>query len=218
MPIRERFENRKVAGQALGVALKDRLRDPELLILGLPRGGVPVASEVAKILQSPLDVLNVRKLGVPGQPELAMGAIAEDGTEVLNESLIRSLKISDEAIDSTRVREMATLKDRSARFRGNRPALDIAGRTVVVVDDGLATGATMEAAIKLLRVKRALHIVVAVPVGPAGTTARFRKQADDCLCLLEPDDFQAVGQWYERFNQITSDEVCQLLAEATVRH
>lgn len=217
MPRLQRFENRQEAGKALAEALKRRIEEHDVLVLGLPRGGVPVAAEVAQALNAPLDVLNVRKLGVPGQPEVAMGAIAEGGTRVLNESLIRALDISPRDIDRISALEQTTLEERAARFRGNRPEPEISGRIVVLIDDGLATGATMEVAIKVLRAQGAGRIIVAVPVGPAGTAARFSTQADDCVCLLEPSNFQAVGQWYERFTQVSSDEVCRLLAEANGR-
>jgi predicted phosphoribosyltransferase len=179
--------------------------------MAIPRGGVPVAYEVAKALAVPLDVIVVRKLGLPGQPELAMGAIASGGVRVLNEDVVRALRIPERTIDSVAALETAGLERRERSYRGERPAEDPTGRTVILVDDGLATGSSMQAAIAALRARGAASIVVAVPVGPPSTCLEISRLADELVCLKHPAFFAAVGEWYADFNPTTDDEVRQLL-------
>jgi putative phosphoribosyl transferase len=185
-----------------------------VLVLGLPRGGVPVAWEVARALGAPLDVCLVRKLGVPGHEELAMGAIASGGLRVLNDDLICQLGIPERAIDDMTRRETAELERRERLFRGDRPEPVIAGRTVIVVDDGLATGSTMRAAVTALRSAHPARILVAVPVGASDTCAELKRVADDCICAATPEPFFGVGAWYLDFEQTSDDEVRQLLQQA----
>lgn len=207
------FKNRATAGRALAEALAREPLDADAVVLGLPRGGVPVAAEIAEALGLELDILNVRKLGVPWHPELALGAIAEDGTRILHQDLIRDLNISAEDIEAIAAREQETLKRRTEIFRGTEREADIKDRQVILVDDGLATGATMEAAIKAVRHRNPNRVVVAVPAGPAGTARHFGQLADACICLEEPANFQAVGLWYETFDQVSDEEVSRLLQE-----
>jgi len=205
------FKNRVTAGRALADALAREPLEANALVLGLPRGGVPVAAQIAQALGLELDVLNVRKLGVPWHPDLALGAIAEERTRVLHKDLIRDLNISAEEIETIAAREQETLKRRSESFRGTRPEPGVKGRQVILVDDGLATGATMEAAIQAVRHREPNRVVVALPVGPAGTARHFGQLADACICLQEPANFQAVGLWYETFGQVNDEEVSRLL-------
>jgi putative phosphoribosyl transferase len=183
---------------------------PGLLVLGLPRGGVPVAAEVAKALSAPLDVLVARKLGVPAQPELAMGAIAA-GVRVVHQAVVDALAIAPGVIDAVAAREGAEVARREESYRAGRPPLDVAGRTVVAVDDGLATGSTMRAAVAALRARGAGRIVVAVPVGARETCQDLAGEADEVVCALTPAGFHAVGQWYSDFTQTTDDEIRALL-------
>lgn len=206
-----RFSDRIDAGRQLGDALADYCDRPDVLVLALPRGGVPVGAQVAARLNAPFDVWLVRKLGVPGHSELAMGAIAAGGVEVLSHDLIRELGIPPAAVQQIAVRERLELERRERLFRGDRPSPAVAGRTVILVDDGLATGATMEAAIASLRASAPAAIVVAVPVGAADTCERLRRVADRVVCLSTPPFFNAVGQWYDDFSQTTDDEVRQLM-------
>lgn len=185
-----------------------------MIVLGLPRGGVPVAEEVAKLLGVPYDVFMVRKLGVPGHEELAMGAIAEGGISVLNLALIRSLSIPDARVDHVALREQTELDRRAQTFRGARQAPHVTGRTVILIDDGLATGASMEAAILALRAQEPARIVVAVPVGARETCDRLSHVADEVVCVDMPEPFYAVGAWYDDFSQMTDDEVVMHLASA----
>ena len=184
-----------------------------MLILALPRGGVPVGVEIAKAPHAPLDVLIVRKLGVPGQEELAMGAIAADGMQVLNEPIVRTLGISGHAIDSIAAKERVELERRERLYRGGRPAPEMANHTVILVDDGIATGTTMRLAIAVLRKQRPARIVVAVPVAPVSTCEEIQQQADEVVCLLTPEDFMAIGVWYEDFTQVSDAEVRGLLEQ-----
>jgi putative phosphoribosyl transferase len=207
----ERFANRVDAGRQLGKCLDAYVGRSDVIVLGLPRGGVPVAGEVARHLQAPLDVFLVRKLGVPSHPELAMGAIAEGGVEVLDERLIRDLAIPRVSVDEIAKRERLELDRRDRLYRGARPRPNVAARTVIVVDDGLATGATMEAAVLALRQLGPATIVVAAPVGAPETCARLRKHADRVVCVQTPSDLGAVGQWYDDFTQTTDAEVRQLI-------
>src|SRR5213082_1546329 len=208
------FENRAEAGRQLAEKLIKYAGRDDVIVLGLPRGGVPVAYEVAKRLNVPLDVFIVRKLGVPGFEELAAGAIASGGVRVLNEDVMRALPNADEAIESVTARETAELERREQSYREGRPAPDLRDRVVILVDDGLATGATMRAAVKALRQRGAAKIVVAVPVGPPDTCHEIEEQADETVCLSMPEFFQAVGQYYADFSQTTDEDVRELLTSA----
>ena len=187
-------------------------RRPEVLVLALPRGGVPVAFEVACALRAPLDVFLVRKLGVPGQEELAMGAIATGGVRVVNDSIVRHLDIAPEVIDAVAAREQGELERRERAYRDERPAPDVRGRTVILVDDGLATGSTMRAAALALRQQGPARVVVAVPVASREACEEFRGEVDDIVCAATPEPFMGVGRWYEDFAQTTDEEVRELLA------
>ena len=183
-------------------------------MLALPRGGVPVAFEVAQALCVPLDVFIVRKLGVPGHEELALGAIASGGVRVLNHNVADNLHIEEEVIDAIARQELAELHRREKLYRADQPPLDVRGHTVILIDDGLATGATMRAAVAAVRQLDAARIVVAVPVASADTCAEFETEVDEIVCPLTPQNFNAVGQWYDDFTQTTDDEVRELLAQA----
>jgi erythromycin esterase-like protein/adenine/guanine phosphoribosyltransferase-like PRPP-binding protein len=209
-----RFSNRADAGRLLAAHLTEYAGRSDVLVLALPRGGVPVAFEVASALAAPLDVFLVRKLGVPGHPELAMGAIAAGGVEILNEALIRDLGVPAALVEQTAVRERLELERRDRLFRGGRRPAIVRDRTVVLVDDGLATGSTMEAAIVALRQQAPGVIVVAVPVGARETCDRIRRIADRVVCLQTPEPFNAVGLWYDEFEQTSDDEVTRVLAAA----
>ena len=209
------FRDRAEAGRILAEKLVVYAGRPDVLVLALPRGGVPVAFEVARALDVPLDVFVVRKLGVPGHEELAMGAIASGGVRVLNEDVIQvcpPLRV----IEAVTARELEELGRRERSYRGDRPALQVRGRTVILVDDGLATGSTMRAAIKALRRLGPDRIVVAVPTAAPSTCAELGLEADECICCITPDPFYAVGVWYEDFSQTTDREVRDLLKRATV--
>ena len=208
------FANRTEAGRLLAEKLFKYAGRDDVIVLGLPRGGVPVAYEVAKRLHAPLDVFLVRKLGVPGFEELAAGAIASGGVRVLNEDVLRALPDAEQTIESITARETAVLERREQHYREGRPAPMLHDRVVILVDDGLATGATMRAAVKALRQRDAAKIVVAVPVGPPDTCREMAQEADEVVCLSTPVFFQAVGQYYEDFSQISDDEVRELLARA----
>ncbi len=208
------FRNRQQAGQRLARQLSTYAGNPKVLVLALPRGGVAVASEVARALRAPLDVFVVRKLGVPGIEELAMGAVASGDVRVLNESVVKQLNIPEEVIDEVAAEELAEVKRRERAYRGNQPTPVVSGRVLIVVDDGLATGATMRAAIKALRLQQPERIVVAVPVAPGETVEEIRAEADEVVCLMTPLLFWGIGQWYEDFAQLTDDEVRILLAQA----
>src|SRR5436853_6125241 len=208
------FRNRAEAGQQLADRLEEYAGRDDIIVLGLPRGGVPVAYEVAKRLRAPLDVFIVRKLGVPGFEELAAGAIASGGVRVLNEEVMRAIPYAEEAIEAVTVRETAELERREQIYREGRPSPELRDRVVILVDDGLATGATMRAAVKALRQRGAAKIVVAVPVGPPETCKEFEEEADEVVCASAPEFFQAVGQYYEDFSQTSDDEVRELLARA----
>jgi predicted phosphoribosyltransferase len=210
------FRDRSEAGRRLAERLDAYAGRPDVLVLALPRGGVPVGYEVARALEVPLDVFVVRKLGVPGHEELAMGAIATGGVCVLNEDVVQALRIPDRLIEAVAAREFRELERRERAYRGARPAPDVRGRTVVLVDDGLATGSTMRAAVAALRRLGPARIVVAVPTAAPSTCDAFRREADECVCDITPDPFHAVGVWYEDFAQTTDEEVRDLLARSAV--
>jgi len=208
------FLDRKDAGRQLARKLQAYASDPRVLVLGLPRGGVPVAYEVAQALHAPLDVFLVRKLGVPGQEELAMGAIASGGVRVLNAQVIHALRISSVVIDSAAAAQMRELERQQRAYRGDAAFPSLAGRTVIVVDDGLATGSTMRAAVRALRQSHPARVVVAVPVAAPDTAESLRREADEVVCVDTPHFFEAVSLWYERFSQTSDDEVRDLLEAA----
>jgi len=209
----ERFRDRVEAGELLGKAVAERVRDrTNVIVLALPRGGVPVGYEVARALGAPLDVFIVRKLGVPGHEELAMGAIASGGVRVMNDDVLRHVPISRNAIEAVSARELIELGRREKSYRGSKPPLDVRGRTVIVVDDGLATGSTMRAAVRALRQEQAGSIIVAVPVAARETCEAFLGEVDDVVCLRTPHPFEAVGLWYDDFTQTTDEEVHERLA------
>ncbi|MEH1939661.1 MAG: phosphoribosyltransferase [Nostoc sp.] len=209
-----RFKDRRFAGQVLAKELAAYTNRPDVVVLGLPRGGVPVAFEVAKALDAPLDVLVVRKLGVPNQEELAMGAIASGGVRIVNEYIISQMKISDEVIARVAVQEERELDRRERLYRGNRPLRDLQERTVILVDDGLATGATMWAAIMAVRKQQPAEIVIAVPVAAPETCQELKAEVNEIVCISAPSPFHSVGLWYDNFPQTTDEEVCDLLAKA----
>lgn len=207
----ERYADRRAAGAALAEALTRYAGRPDVLVLGLPRGGVPVAAEVARALQAPLDLLVVRKLGAPGQPELALGAIAPGGVRYVDGVLVTRTGTSAAALAAVEAEERRELERREVAFREGRPAQALRGRTALLVDDGIATGATMIAAVRSARAGGAASVVVAAPVAPAGCSARFASIADDVVIPWEPEGFVAVGQWYRDFPQLTDAEVTRLL-------
>jgi len=208
------FKDRVDAGRKLAKKLLKYANRSDILILALPRGGVPVAFEVAKELNVKMDVFIVRKLGVPGNEELAMGAIASDNIIVLNEDVVRSFQISKQTIDAVAARELRELERREYIFRGKRPKLSISDSTVILIDDGLATGATMNAATAAVKTKNPTKIVIAVPTGAPDTCRSFEGKVDEVICVATPEPFYAVGAWYEDFSQTTDEEVCELLEKA----
>lgn len=209
------FANRSRAGRALANKLMRYANRSDVIVLALPRGGVPVAFEVAAALNAPLDVFLVRKLGVPGHEELAMGAIATGNVRVLNESLVEYLEITEELIDRVAAREQRELERRESQYRGSSPPLNVSGQTVIVVDDGLATGSTMRAAVKALKTLGPAEIVVAAPVAARETCESFRDEVNaTCICVITPEPFLGVGLWYRDFSQTTDEEVCYLLDQA----
>jgi predicted phosphoribosyltransferase len=216
------FIDRADAGQRLAERLRDYARQnaaahTSILILALPRGGAPVAAEVARLLHCSLDVFVVRKLGVPGHEELAMGAIASGNVLLLNEEIIQSLKISTTAVEEVVARETQEVQRRERLYRHSRPPLEVMEKLIILIDDGLATGYTMRAAIAALRKRKPYKIVAAVPVAAQPTCEEIRKEADAVICLYVPFDFVAVGQWYRNFSQTTDEEVSNLLDEAASR-
>lgn len=217
------FEDRQEAGEKLARALRerypgrragegDRAAEPPL-VLALPRGGVPVAAAVARELGAPLDVLVVRKLGMPGREELALGAVASGGAQVLNDDLVRALRVPQQELERVLEEELVELRRREREYRGPRPPLDVGGREVVVVDDGIATGATMRAAVSALRSAGAKRVMVAVPLASTEACRELARLADEVVCLETPEPFNSVGQWYRRFDQTTDAEVVRALAE-----
>jgi len=208
------YRDRRDAGRYLAAKLADYAGRPDVLVLALPRGGVPVAYEVARALDVPLDLFLVRKLGVPGHEELAMGAIASGGVRLLNEEVVRGLRISPEVLDRVAATESAELERREREYRGDRPAPDVRDKTVIVIDDGLATGASMRVAVAALRQQHPARIVVAVPIASPVTCAEFRDEVDEVICAVTPEPFYAVGIWYDDFSQTTDEEVHDLLRRA----
>ncbi len=211
----QRFRDRTEAGQRLATKLAEYAHRPDVLILALPRGGVPVAFEVARALQAPLDVLIVRKLGVPGEEELAMGAIASGGVRVLNNDVVQMLASPDEVINKVAAREQHELERREHLYRGDRPTCEVRDRTVILVDDGIATGATMRAAVAAVKQLHPARIVMAVPVAASATCEEFAGQVDELVCVSRPESFFAVGFWYEHFPQTTDEQVRALLEQAS---
>lgn len=209
-PLKDRTEAGRLLGEKLA-AYSDR---DDVVVLGLPRGGVPVAFEIAKRLNAPLDVFIVRKLGVPWQEELAMGAIASGSVRVLNNDVVKAYEISDEEIASVQAKEQKELERREQAYRGGRPVPDVRGRTVILVDNGIATGTTMRAGLAALRKLQPARIVVAVAVAPQSTYEELKAEADEVFCLLTPEMFFAISMWYERFEQTTDEEVRDLLSRA----
>lgn len=208
------FRDRHDAGQQLATSLGAYARRSDVLVLALPRGGVPVGFEVARALDAPVDVFLVRKLGVPGHEELAMGALASTGVRVLNHETIDQLGIPPDVIERVTAMEQQELERRERSYRGNRPAPDVRGRTLLLVDDGLATGSTMRAAAAALKRQHPARIVVAVPTAAPQTRDELRQEVDEVVCAITPQPFYAVGLWYEDFSETTDEEVRDLLAEA----
>ncbi len=205
--------DRHAAGQALAESLQHYAGRDDVIVLALPRGGVPVAAEIARTLDAPLDVMLVRKLGLPGHPELAMGAIASGGVRVMNDNVVRQSMVSPDAIEAVVEMESRELEHRESTYRGDRPWPDLKGRCVILVDDGLATGATMRAAIDAVKAQQPGCIVVAVPVAPPDTVRDLEPLVDEVVCPVQPESFMAIGQWYVDFHQISDAEVLALLEE-----
>ena len=208
------YSDRREAGRVLASKLMKYKDRPDVIVLALPRGGVPVAYEVAKTLNAPLDIFLVRKLGVPGHEELAMGAIATGGVRVLNDDVVEYLNIPDSVIDEITDDELRELRRRERAYRGNRPEPDVRGQTVILVDDGLATGSTIRAAAQALRQQGPNKIVVAVPVSAVQTCNEYRIGVDEIVCAVTPEPFLGVGRWYDDFSQTTDEEVHDLLGRA----
>ena len=211
---RKVFRNRREAGQVLAANLSRYAGKPDVLVLALPRGGVPVAYEVSRALGAPLDLFLVRKLGVPGWKELAMGAVATGGVRVLNDDVVRDFQIPEHVIESVAAEEQKELERREHDYRGGRPAPDLGGRIVVLVDDGLATGATMHAAVRAVAQQNPARIIVAVPTASPETCEEFRADVDEVFCAITPAPFRAVSLWYEDFPQTTDEEIRDLLSKA----
>ncbi|ADE36602.1 phosphoribosyltransferase [Methanohalophilus mahii] len=208
------FKNRVDAGRKLAGELSEYANRRDVILLALPRGGVPVAYEIAKQLNVPMDIFLVRKLGVPENKELAMGAIASEDIRVLNQDIIRSFGISDRTIAKVAADERGELQRRERLYRGDRKRPEVKDRTVILIDDGLATGATMLAAVKALRSKNPSKIVIAVPVASLDTCKTFEREVDDIICGATPEPFYGVGAWYEEFRQVTDEEVCDMLEKS----
>jgi putative phosphoribosyl transferase len=212
-----KFRDRTEAGQLLATQLANYANRPDVLVLALPRGGVPVAYEIAQALNVPLDICLVRKLGVPGQEELAMGAIAPGGIMVLNNDVLRSLRISRQTLLQVATRERQELERRLRVYRGDRPSPQIHDRQIILVDDGIATSSTLRAAITLLQRQRPQSIIVAAPVAPAVVCQSLQKLVQGVVCLATPEPLRSIGMWYRDFSQTTDQEVCQLLQQAAER-
>lgn len=208
------FRDRKDAGRKLAQKLSHYAGHPDVTVFALPRGGVPVAYEVAIVLNVPLDVFIVRKLGLPGREELAIGAIASGGVRVLNNDIVRILDVPEEVINIVIRRELEELQRREHNYRGNRPAPDVRNHTVILIDDGLATGASMRAAVIGVRAQHPARIVVAVPTAAREVCEAFEFEVDEVVCVMTPEPFQGVGRWYEQFSQVSDEEVRNLLEEA----
>ena len=208
------FRDRTEAGKLLAKQLTTYVNQHDVLVLALLRGGVPVAFEVASALQVPLDVIVVRKLGVPGQEELAMGAIATGGVRILNNDVVQFLDIPNEMIDKIAASEQLELKRRERLYRGDRPAFAVHGRTVIIVDDGIATGATMHAAVAAIKQRQPSRIIIAVPTAAPSTCDEFAAEVDELVCFMRPEPFIAVGYWYRQFSQTSDEEVRDLLEQA----
>lgn len=209
-----RFKNRTEAGRSLAAQLR-HLAGQDVIVLALPRGGLPVAFEIAQSLRAPLDVLNVRKLGVPWQEELAMGAVATGGVRVLNDEIVHASGLSLADIDAATARQRAEIDRRERLYRGGRPAPNLAGRTVIVVDDGIATGATVRAALAVVRAQHPARLVLATPVVQASVASDLAKDVDELVASLTPDSLYAIGLWYDDFPQLTDDDVQEILRSAT---
>lgn len=209
------FKDRRDAGKVLAQKLSAYAGLSDVIVLALPRGGVPVAYEVALALNAPLDIFIVRKLGLPGREELAIGAIASGGVRVLNEDIIHALNLPEELIDRIAQQELQELGRREQNYRGDRPAPDVHDKTVILVDDGLATGASMRAAVTGLRAQDPAHLVIAVPTAAPETCEAFKFEVDEMICAMTPDPFDGVGRWYEDFSQTTDEEVRTFIEEAT---
>ena len=205
------FRDRPQAGQLLSKKLAGYANREDVIVLALPRGGVPVAREIARSLRTPLDVFLVRKLGVPGQEELAMGAIASGGVRILNQDIVQAMAIPTHVIDSVTATEVQELARRERLYRGDRPAPDVMSRTVILVDDGLATGATMRAAVAALRRMKPRRIVIAVPIAAVPTRQEFAREVDEIVCLHTPEPFFSVGFWYDDFSQTTDEDIREML-------
>ncbi|MHB1557476.1 MAG: phosphoribosyltransferase [Isosphaeraceae bacterium] len=212
--MRRPFRDRAEAGRVLAEGLSEYAGRSDVIVLALPRGGVPVAYEVARALGAPLDVFLVRKLGAPGHEELAMGAIASGDVVVINDEVVKAMRIHEGEIRDAIESERRELARRESAYRDDRPPADVRGKVVILIDDGLATGSTMRAAVTALRRQHPARIVVAVPIGAASTCAELQALADDCLCAFTPEPFRAVGLWYEDFTQTEDAEVAELLARA----
>jgi putative phosphoribosyl transferase len=208
------FADRRQAGAALAAQLKEYQGKPDVVVVALPRGGVPVAFEVARALGAPLDIFVVRKLGLPGHRELAMGAIASGGVRILNEDVVQGFEIPPRAIDEVAHEEQRELERREREYRGDHPAVGLGGKTVILIDDGLATGSTMRAAVEAVRAHHPARVVVAVPVGARETCQEFADVADAVVCARTPRAFWAVGRWYRDFSETTDEEVKALLRQA----
>jgi len=206
-----RFQSREEAGSILAAKLMKYANRPDTIVLALPRGGVPVGSEIARALNLPLEVMIVRKLGVPGNEELAMGAIASGGVRVLNRSVIESLRIPADSLEAVEKREALELLRREATYRGNRPAIPVKGKTVILVDDGVATGSSMRVAISALREQHARYIIAATPVAPPTVRWEMEALVEEFVAVVMPEDFFGVGQWYNDFRQVSDDSVYELL-------
>ncbi len=211
----DRYTDRADAGKKLAAALQEFKGKEDVVVLGLPRGGIPVAFEVARELEAPLDILVVRKIGVPGQPELAMGAVASGGVVIRNEHVIRAVRIGADHFDAAVVAARNELTEREAALRGTELSVEVTNRTVIVVDDGMATGSTMRAAVEALRTMRPEKIVIAVPVGAPEVVDQLGAIADKVVCLLTPRNLMAVGAWYRHFGQTTETEIRRLLDHST---
>ncbi len=212
-----RFRDRSEAGRLLGERLREYAGRDDVVVLALPRGGVPVGFEVADALGAPLDVFVVRKLGVPGHEELAFGAVASGGVRVLNASVVDAALMGSDDVERVARRELVEVERREAAYRGGRPPVDVEGKVAILVDDGLATGASMRAAIRAVRQRNPSRIVVAVPTAAASTCDELAREVDEIVCLRTPEPFYAVGLWYDDFSQTSDDEVRELLERAAAK-